>query len=204
VKKLFACLIILLILPAACFANAAHASEGDGDLKRHAASVGEIVIDPGHGGFDSGLPGEKESVLVLAGKLKDIFREAGTKVALTRDANRYVSLQERASRVNNEMPDLYIGLHRSRTKFSVFSVMEDSARADSEAIRDRMLAGLAVAFGEDAVSMRQVPLYMTEHIHAPGVLVEIPANIDLDDETVSASIITKLLQALEPSPENRH
>lgn len=199
-KKLWACLIIFLLLSAADFANAA---EGDGGLMRHAAFVGKIVIDPGHGGFDSGLPGEKESVLVLAGKLRDIFREAGTRVALTRDANRYVSLQERASRVNGETPDLYIGLHRSRARFSVFSVMDSPVRAESEAIRDRMLAGLAEAFGEDAVSPRQIPLYMTEHVHAPGVLVEIPSNIGLDDETVSASVIAKLLQALQASPENR-
>ncbi|MBI5143252.1 MAG: N-acetylmuramoyl-L-alanine amidase [Nitrospirae bacterium] len=199
-KKLCVCLIIILLVPFAGFASAAGS---DGELLRYAASAGKVVIDPGHGGFDPGLPGEKESVLVLAGKLRDMFREAGTKVALTRDANRYVSLQERASRVNNETPDLYVGLHRSRARFSVFSAIENSVRAESEGLRDRMLAGLAEAFGEDAVSSRQIPLYMTEHIHTPGVLVEIPANIDLDDETVSTPVIRAILQALEPSSENR-
>jgi len=62
-----------------------------------------VVIDPGHGGRDPGATGisgnsaEKDLPLALARELRDKLAERGrVRVALTRDRDRYLTLDQRA------------------------------------------------------------------------------------------------------------
>lgn len=76
-----------------------------------------IVIDPGHGGDDSGVVGrggtlEKDYVLTFARRLKARIEERiGLRVLLTRDRDEDVPLDRRAALANNNKADLFISLH---------------------------------------------------------------------------------------------
>ena len=76
-----------------------------------------IVIDPGHGGDDTGAKGaqgtlEKTVTLAIARRLKaQIESRLGTRVLLTRDGDQTVALDQRASLANNNKADLFLSLH---------------------------------------------------------------------------------------------
>jgi len=78
-----------------------------------------IVIDPGHGGTDSGALGvngvkEKEMVLEIAKEIlkwnKTVLNNRYT-IYLTRYTDTLISLSDRAKLVNIVRPDLFISLH---------------------------------------------------------------------------------------------
>jgi N-acetylmuramoyl-L-alanine amidase len=79
--------------------------------------VQTIVIDPGHGGKDSGATGaigtkEKDIVLDIALGLRDKLRESGKyNVFLTRESDTYLSLADRVKFANAGRTDLFISLH---------------------------------------------------------------------------------------------
>lgn len=76
-----------------------------------------IVIDPGHGGVDSGARAasgleEKNIVLAFALRLQNLLVETGRfDVALTRDADVSLSLADRVALARENRPDLFISLH---------------------------------------------------------------------------------------------
>jgi len=81
------------------------------------AGVRTIVIDPGHGGDEQGTRGasgvlEKDLVLDIARRLRSVLdARLGVRVLLTRDDDRIVPHDERASIANNNKADLFISLH---------------------------------------------------------------------------------------------
>jgi N-acetylmuramoyl-L-alanine amidase len=76
-----------------------------------------IVIDPGHGGIDSGALNskdrltEKEIVLEVATILKKELESLNYEVYLTREEDVFRELQERTSLANSKKADLFISLH---------------------------------------------------------------------------------------------
>ena len=76
-----------------------------------------IVIDPGHGGDEQGTRGaggalEKDLVLDVARRLRSVLdARLGIRVLLTRDDDRVVPHDERASIANNNKADLFVSLH---------------------------------------------------------------------------------------------
>lgn len=79
--------------------------------------VGRIVIDPGHGGHDTGTIGpsglqEKDLVLDIALKLKKLVEERlGSEVVLTRDDDTFIPLEERTAIANQSGADLFLSVH---------------------------------------------------------------------------------------------
>ena len=79
--------------------------------------IGRIVIDPGHGGHDTGTVGpsgleEKELVLDVALRLKKLVEEKlNGEVILTRTDDTFVPLEERTSLANESQADLFISIH---------------------------------------------------------------------------------------------
>ncbi|MGB3862951.1 MAG: N-acetylmuramoyl-L-alanine amidase [Candidatus Aminicenantaceae bacterium] len=76
-----------------------------------------IVIDPGHGGMESGSEGkfgtlEKNLTLPISQKLKTIIeKNLAYRVVLTRDKDTNVSLENRAAIANNNRAVLFISVH---------------------------------------------------------------------------------------------
>jgi N-acetylmuramoyl-L-alanine amidase len=76
-----------------------------------------IVLDPGHGGNDNGASApsglhEKDIVLAFALQLRDLLVASGKfDVALTRDDDSYLTLNERVDLARQNRADLLISLH---------------------------------------------------------------------------------------------
>ena len=74
-----------------------------------------FLIDPGHGGSDTGnVLGEiKESeyVIEIALRFKDLLEGKGAKVYLTREDDTDITLSERADIANTIKPDFFISIH---------------------------------------------------------------------------------------------
>ena len=80
-----------------------------------------IVLDAGHGGKDKGAVSprqveEKRVTLYLARKVRDILRRQGIQVRLTRDGDRYLSLEERCRMAERWDADLFISIHMNAAK----------------------------------------------------------------------------------------
>ncbi|MCQ2124805.1 MAG: N-acetylmuramoyl-L-alanine amidase [Fibrobacter sp.] len=77
--------------------------------------VKTIVIDPGHGGKDSGALGvnaqEKDIVLTVGKLLKKELEKEGFNVKMTRDKDVFIELGQRANLANQWDGDLFISLH---------------------------------------------------------------------------------------------
>jgi len=79
--------------------------------------IGRIVIDPGHGGHDTGTIGptgleEKDVVLDVGLKLKKLLeRNTGCEVVMTRSDDTFVPLEERTAIANEKAADLFISIH---------------------------------------------------------------------------------------------
>ena len=108
-----------------------------------------VVIDPGHGGRDPGATSqfsrvpEKEITLALARAIRDGLAATGrVRVALTRDDDRYLVLQERYEIARRLGADLFISIHADTAPAN------DAARGAtiytlSEVASDREAAQLA-------------------------------------------------------------
>ncbi len=75
-----------------------------------------VVIDPGHGGYDPGasMAGyhEKALVLALANALRDeLVERGGVRVALTREDDRFLVLDERFQIARRLGADLFLSIH---------------------------------------------------------------------------------------------
>ena len=79
--------------------------------------IRKIVLDPGHGGKDTGAIGaggvaEKDIVLAVAKKLaRKLKQDMGLEVVLTRKDDRFIPLEDRTAIANSEAADLFISLH---------------------------------------------------------------------------------------------
>jgi N-acetylmuramoyl-L-alanine amidase len=86
--------------------------------------IGRIVIDPGHGGHDTGTIGptglqEKEVVLDVGLRLKKLLeRKAGCDVIMTRSDDTFVALEERTAIANEKAADLFVSIHANASRDS--------------------------------------------------------------------------------------
>ncbi|WP_413290653.1 N-acetylmuramoyl-L-alanine amidase family protein [Bdellovibrio sp. HCB337] len=76
----------------------------------------QVMIDPGHGGIDSGTSHlgvqEKDLVLKVAGYLKDLLgSNPQFTVQMTREKDQHVSLSERVKKAEKSQADLFLSLH---------------------------------------------------------------------------------------------
>jgi N-acetylmuramoyl-L-alanine amidase len=85
--------------------------------RRRDAKSKIIVIDPGHGGIETGAIGptgleEKDIALDLARRLRRILQnDRKLNVVLTRDEDRLVGLDERTAIANHNQADLFVSIH---------------------------------------------------------------------------------------------
>ena len=93
-------------------------SDGDRSLIRTLGlRIGKIVIDPGHGGHDTGTIGpngllEKELVLDVSRRLgKLLASRLGAEVVFTRRDDTFIPLETRTSIANQEQADLFVSVH---------------------------------------------------------------------------------------------
>ena len=79
--------------------------------------VARIVIDPGHGGFDTGTIGpsgleEKDLVLDVGLRLRKLIEtQTNSEVFMTRSTDKFIPLEERTAIANEDGADLFISIH---------------------------------------------------------------------------------------------
>ena len=103
---------------------AAPTRDGNSTLTRVLGlKIGRIVIDPGHGGHDTGTIGptglmEKDLCLDIALRLEKIIQQRlpGAEVLLTRSDDTFIPLEERTEIANRAKADLFISIHANSSQ----------------------------------------------------------------------------------------
>ncbi len=98
-------------------------SDGDRSLIRALGlKIGKIVIDPGHGGHDTGTIGsngmlEKDLVLDVSKRLGKLLESRlGAEVVFTRRDDTFIPLETRTSIANQEEADLFVSVHANSSQ----------------------------------------------------------------------------------------
>ncbi len=84
--------------------------------------IARIVIDPGHGGHDTGTIGpsglmEKDLVLDVAQRLGAMIEERlGSEVVFTRNDDTFIPLESRTAIANQKRADLFISVHANSSR----------------------------------------------------------------------------------------
>ncbi len=138
-KALIYVTVSALLTVTAVYASASDLSGRAGDLPLRV-----IVIDPGHGGEDTGAVGprgleEKDVTLSVAKRLKGMLeKKLNCTVLLTRTDDTYIPLEDRTSFANRNGADIFISIHANaarrrlargvETYFLSFEASDDDAR----------------------------------------------------------------------------
>jgi N-acetylmuramoyl-L-alanine amidase len=98
-------------------------ARGDRSLIRALGlKIGKIVIDPGHGGHDTGTIGpkgleEKDLVLEVGRRLGNLLAaRLGAEVIYTRTDDTFVPLETRTAIANQEGADLFVSIHANSSR----------------------------------------------------------------------------------------
>jgi len=156
--------------------------------------LGRVVLDPGHGGRDTGTIGptglrEKDVTLDVARRLAKLIEQGmGSEVILTRDGDETVPLSARGEIANQERADLFLSIHVNASRYRSVSGVETfylnftSSRADME-----------VAARENAGSDKPI-----------SELSELVRKITLDDKIIeSQDFAAKIQKAVHELSESR-
>lgn len=136
------------------------------------APVKCVVIDPGHGGHDTGTisPGgmrEKDLVLDVARRLRGYIKRnyPDVEVILTRDADRFIALEERTAIANSRRADLFISIHANASPSKAASGVEtfflSPDRAKSEDLQAANRENAKIASDSTAEKLQPVVASVT-------------------------------------------
>ncbi len=169
-----------------------------------------VLLDPAHGGEDSGVVSDKLREKDLTLNIALLLRQEGQKipdfnVQLTRSADRSMSIAERRAMVGTVKPDCLVSLHinagfgKKATGYEVYfpgfrqvagggdspAILNDMARNkalnNSVRLGQRMQAGLETVFPRKGRGLREAPSPLLEGLNIPGVVVEIGFATHPDD-----------------------
>lgn len=156
--------------------------------KQLALGVRRIVIDPGHGGKDYGAPGylkgvhEKKVVLQIAKRLaQKIKQDLGCEAILTRNGDKYLTLEERTAIANTKKADLFISIHANASRNKRASGIETyflNLTTDDESI--------SVAARENATSEKNISELQT-------ILNDLMQNAKINESSRLATYVQKAL-----------
>jgi N-acetylmuramoyl-L-alanine amidase len=106
-----------------------------------------VILDPGHGGSNTGAAGvveglyEKRLTLVLARTVARRLAARGIDVVLTREDDRYVTLRERVRRANHAGGALLMSIHanasatRAQRGYETYILTPEALATDTPALR---------------------------------------------------------------------
>lgn len=147
-----------------------------------------IVIDPGHGGKDSGAVGikkilEKNVTLLVAKKLKEKFSEKKNySIILTRNNDKYLKLRDRVKVARKYKADLFLSLHADyhRNKkisgVSIYTLSEKASDKEAAALARRenkedLIEGLDLSSESKEVTNILIDLAQRETMNQSSIFV---------------------------------
>ncbi|MBW0144532.1 N-acetylmuramoyl-L-alanine amidase family protein [Sphingomicrobium clamense] len=139
-----------------------------------------VLIDPGHGGEDGGAvsPGgvrEKDLTLAFAEELRDLLVERGrVRVALTRDKDATVNLEQRPQIARAIGADLFVSIHMDSapnpeaTGVTIYSLSDVASTKEAAALAaaERERVGPVTSGGEGAVEHLLTDLALRDQMSA--------------------------------------
>ncbi len=163
-----------------------------------AASKKVIVIDPGHGGHDSGACGpnglkEKDVVLDIALKVRDILsNDPNLKIVLTRDKDVFIPLPERTLIALRNNADLFVSIHANASPRSGARGIETYLQnwtTEEEAIR--------VAARENYVTVKRMKEKMAQYRNddVGKILSDLNRDYKRDESIALANYVQRSLYA---------
>nr|WP_299205748.1 N-acetylmuramoyl-L-alanine amidase [uncultured Brumimicrobium sp.] len=148
-----------------------------------------IVIDVAHGGEDHGCVHEshieKEIVASIANKIIDLNQNPNTNIVLTREADKFISLDERAKMINNLNPEFVISLHanyhydqdRNGTEIYI-------CESNAEAQKSKELANhISHSFNGDRIKVRNANFQLLKNVEYPIAFIELGFLSNAEDRT---------------------
>ena len=152
-----------------------------------------IVIDPGHGGNDSGAIGptgvmEKTVTLNIALRLQKLLEAEGATVYMTRSTDAEVSpkganasdieeLQARCDVANNHDADIFISIHNDSftngAAKGTTGYYYSRGSAKSRDLADKVRSGVIDQIGTQSRGTQSCNFYVVKHTDMPATLVEV-------------------------------
>ena len=139
----------------------------------------KVVIDPGHGGYDTGASyggfEEKDVNLVISEKLKKSLEDVGITVFLTRDNDNFLSLAERVEITNSIKPDVFISIHGNAlvTSRVIRGVETYYWTSQSHKLAYFVHRSILNRINVPDHFIRKAQFYVIRHASAPAVLAEL-------------------------------
>lgn len=140
-----------------------------------------IVLDPGHGGIDSGTVGvnglmEKDLALAEGLILARVLRGRGYTVFMTRENDTFVPLRQRVAIARTHKADLFIALHAdahpdpSTTGLSIYTLSDGRSDREGAALAKRenqsdVIAGVDLSGGNNPVAPILIDLVQRDTVN---------------------------------------
>lgn len=138
-----------------------------------------VIVDPGHGGKDSGAPGiggllEKDVILPIGLRVAQVLQKNGIQVVMTRDRDYFVDLKPRVDMAERVNADLFVSIHAnsidSRPDVNGLEVYYyDSGYRLAEAVRRAILQNISTIKDRGT---RKARFYVLRKSSMPSILVE--------------------------------
>src|SRR5471030_3233654 len=175
-----------------------------------------IVIDPGHGGLDSGTVGvnglqEKDLALAEGLKLARVLRGRGYTVYMTRDTDTFIPLRQRVAIARADKADLFIALHADSnpdsgtTGLSIYTQSDGRSDREAAALAKRenqsdVIAGVDLSGANNPVAPILIDLAQRDTINkssafATGALARLQSATDILARTPHRSASLAVLVA---------
>lgn len=183
--------------------------------------IGKVfVLDPGHGGCDSGAKNgkiiEKELNLILTKKLEKELISRGAVVYLTREEDTDLSINKttrkrsdlynRAKYINTIKPNMYISIHLNSTTNKTWKGLQifyTNKNKENKFIADQLTNDLKKDIKNIRETKEDNTYYMYKHIKYPGILIEAgfisnpEENYLLRQEEYQNKLITLIVDSIE-------
>lgn len=159
-----------------------------------------IIIDPGHGGVDSGACGrqgirEKDVNLEVSMHLKDLLENAGASVVMTRIDDSFIGLYERPFLANFLYADLFVSVHTNNHPDSSVNGIEvwyRQNRSESQTLAKDILAHIVQTTGFQSLGIKSNRVdddfVVIREPQMPSILVELGFLSNFQEESVIATL----------------
>lgn len=150
-----------------------------------------IVLDAGHGGYDSGARyegrKEKDEVLRLALAVGEILQKRGFEVYYTRTTDEYASPYEKAQAANATGADYFVSLHRNSSPVpNTYNGVQTLVYQENQVVNDiaNAVNSQLEKVGFQNLGIEERPgLVVLRRTEMPAVLVEVGfINSDIDNQ----------------------
>ncbi|HEY9832627.1 MAG TPA: N-acetylmuramoyl-L-alanine amidase [Stenomitos sp.] len=163
-----------------------------------------VMIDPGHGGKDSGAVGlggiqEKDIILPISQRVAAILEQQGIHAILTRTSDYFVDLAPRVEMAKQERADLFVSIHANSIDNrpdvnGLETYYFDSGNHLAQTIHNSILQSLDI---KDR-GVRRARFYVLRNNPMPAVLVEVGFVTGVEDSPrlATAAYENQMAQAI--------